>query len=102
MGAIFKRFGLVVIVFDLLVGVGVGSAAVLHHQAGGTHAAKMSAAALAQTVEKSAGTRRVHTTCTIDPSAGWDYFCISSDGSRTLYDVSAGRITQRADLPSYR
>jgi hypothetical protein len=101
-GAIFKWVGLAVIVFDLLVGVGVGSAAVLHEHAGGTHAAKMSAAAVAQTVETSAGTRRVHTSCTTDPSAGWDYYCISSDGSRTLYDVSAGRVTQRADLPSYR
>ena len=99
MGAIFKRVGLVVIIFDLLVGV--GSAAVLHHRTGGTHATKMSAAALEQTVEKSLGAR-VNTSCTSDPTAGWDYYCISSDGSRTLYDVSAGRITQRADLPSYR
>ena len=97
MGAIFKRVGLVVVIFDLLVGV--GSAAVLHHRSGGTHAAKMSAAALERAVEKSLG---AHTSCSSDPTAGWDYYCISSDGSRTLYDVSAGRITQRADLPSYR
>ena len=101
MSAIFKRVGLVVVIFDLLVGVGVGSAAVFHHHSGGTHEAKMSAAALEQTVEQSAGAP-IHTSCTSDPTAGWDFYCISSDGSRTLYDVSAGRITQRADLPSYR
>src|SRR5689334_5658827 len=86
--AIFKRVGLVVVIFDLLVGAGVGSAAVLHRNSGGTHAAKMSAAALERTVEQSAGAR-THTSCTSDPTAGWDYYCISSDGSRTLYDVSA-------------
>jgi len=98
--AIFKRVGLVVVIFDLVVGVGAGSAAVLHRHSGGTQAAKMSAAALEQTVEMSAGAR-VNTSCTSDPTAGWDYYCIRSDGSRTLYEVSAGRITQRADLPSY-
>ena len=99
MSAIFKRVGLVVVIFDLLVGV--GSAAVLHRHSGETHSAKMSAAALEHTVEMSAGAR-VDTSCTSDPTAGWDYYCTSSDGSRSLYDVSAGRITQRADIPSYR
>jgi hypothetical protein len=102
--AICKRVGLVAIIFDLLVGVGVGSAAVLHRHSGGggANAARMSAAALEQTVERSAGARGVHASCTADPAAGWDFYCVSSDGSRALYDVSAGRITQRTDLPSYR
>ena len=56
---------------------------------------------LEHTVEMSAGAR-VDTSCTSDPTAGWDYYCTSSDGSRSLYDVSAGRITQRVDIPSYR
>ena len=101
MSAIFKRAGLVFIAFDLLVGV--ASAAVLHHPAGASHsmaAGKMSAARLEQVVESSTGA--ANASCTSDPTAGWDYYCISSDGSRTLYDVSAGTITQRADLPSYR
>lgn len=101
MSTIFKRAGLVVVVFDLLVGV--ASAAVLHHSAGAAHgdvAGKMSAARLEQVVESSTGAAKA--SCTEDPTAGWDYYCISSDGSRTLYDVSAGRITQRTDLPSYR
>ncbi len=97
MSALFKRIGVGLIVLDLLVGV--ASAAVLHHRStpavGGV---KMSAAQLEQTVAVSAG----HTSCSSDPTGGWDYYCISSDGSRTLYDVSADGITQRSDLPSYR
>jgi hypothetical protein len=97
-GAIFKRIGLVVIVFDLLI-AGVASAA-LHHSPGARSAGsgKMSAGRLEQIVERATGAMR--TSCTADPQAGWDYYCISSDGSRTLYDVSAGQITKRADLPS--
>lgn len=101
MSAIAKKAGLVFIVFDLFVGV--ASAAVLHQSAGAVHATaagKMSAARLEQVVQRSKGA--ANASCSSDPTAGWDYFCISSDGSRTLYDVSAGRITQRADLPSYR
>jgi hypothetical protein len=99
-GAIFKRIGLAVIVCDLLV-AGVASAA-LHHHSAGSHVAagKMSAARLEQIVESSSGAASA--SCSTDPTAGWDYYCISSDGSRTLYDVSAGQILQRADLPSYR
>ena len=101
MSAIFKKAGLLFIVFDLFVGV--ASAAVLHHSAGASHATaagKMSAARLEQVVRSSTGAASA--SCTTDPTAGWDYYCISSDGSRTLYDVSAGAVTQRADLPSYR
>jgi hypothetical protein len=100
MSALFKRVGLAVIVLDLLV-AGVAAAA-LHHPTGSAQSAagKMSAGRLEQIVESSTGA--LNASCTEDPSAGWDYYCISSDGSRTLYDVSAGRITQRADLPSYR
>lgn len=100
MGALFKRIGLAVVVLDLLV-AGVAAAA-LHHRTGAAHyaAGKMSAGRLEQIVESSTGA--ANASCTPDPTAGWDYYCISSDGSRTLYDVSAGQITQRADLPSYR
>jgi hypothetical protein len=99
MSAIFKKAGILFIAFDLCVGV--ASAAVLHHGAAPTTAAgKMSAARLEQVVESSTGA--ANASCTSDPAAGWDYYCTSSDGSRTLYDVSAGRITQRADLPSHR
>ena len=42
------------------------------------------------------------TSCSTDPTGGWDYYCISADGSRTLYDVSASGVTQHSDLPSYR
>ncbi len=104
-----KRIGLVVIAFDLLVGV--ASAAVLHHQSATQSAAgRMSSDRLEQVVSESAaaaqpGSNRplaVHTTCSPDAAGGWDYYCTGSDGSRTLYDVSADRITQRSDLPSYR
>jgi hypothetical protein len=99
-GAILKRIGPVVIVLDLLI-AGVASAA-LHHSPGkhNVTAGKMSAGQLEQAVEQATGA--VRTTCTADPMAGWDYYCTSSDGSRTLYDVSAGQILQRSDLPSYR
>jgi hypothetical protein len=104
-----RRFGIAFVVCDLVVGV--ASAAVLHH---GTSAAasggRMSAAQLEQIVDQSITAAhadsswplKVETSCSVDPVGGWDYYCISSDGSRTLYDVSAGGITQRSDLQSYR
>jgi len=108
--AVVKRIGLVVIAFDLLVGV--ASAAVLHHQSSATQSAagRMSSARLEQIVSESAAAAQpasnhpldVHTTCSTDAAGGWDYYCTSSDGTRALYDVSADRITQRSDLPSYR
>jgi hypothetical protein len=108
MSALAKRIGLLVIVFDLLVGA--ASAAVLHHHAtgSGSHsAARMSGSRLEQIVSENESAAQtssylVNTTCSTDPTGGWDYYCVSSDGSRTLYDVSADRITQRSDLPSYR
>ena len=100
MSALFKRIGLVVIVFDLLVGVASG-AVLSHHAGSATGRATMSAAQLEQIVGKSAASHP-HASCSADPAGGWDYYCMSSDGTRTLYDVSAGSITQRADLPSYR
>ncbi len=97
MSALFKRIGVAFIALDLLVGV--ASAAVLHkHATAAPGIAKMSGAQLEQIVAASSG----HTSCSTDPSDGWDYYCISADGSRTLYDVSADGITQRSDLPSYR
>jgi hypothetical protein len=98
MSALFKRVGVAVVVLDLLV-AGVAAAA-LHHSTGTAQSAagKMSSGQLGQIVESSTGV--VNVSCTKDPTAGWDYYCISSDGSRTLYDVSAGQITKRADLPS--
>ena len=110
MSALFKKVGLFVIVFDLLVGV-AGAAVLQHHSAGTANAtAKMSASRLEQVVAETAQAAQpasdhplnVHTTCTADPTDGWDYYCISSDGSRALYDVSADGITQHSDLPSYR
>ena len=97
MSAIVKRVGVAVIVCDLLV-AGVASAA-LHHSVGASQGspARVSAGQLEQVVERTSGV--VSTTCTKDPTAGWDYYCISSDGSRALYDVSADQIVQRSDLP---
>jgi hypothetical protein len=68
----------------------------------------MSSAQLEQLVVRSssqATSRRppaVDTSCTADPTGGWDYYCASSDGSLTLYDVSGDRITKQSDLRSYR
>ena len=100
MSALFKRIGLVVIVFDLLVGVASG-AVLSHHAGNATGGAKMTAAQLEQIVQNSAASHP-HASCSADPTGGWDYYCMSSDGSRTLYDASAGSIAQRADLRSYR
>ncbi len=107
MRGIARRFGIAFVVFDLLVGV--ASAAVLH-QAAGSGGAKMSSSRLEQVVDASiAASHRdsrwplnVRTSCSVDASGGWDYYCVSSDGSRTLYDVSGDRITRRSDLRSYR
>jgi hypothetical protein len=99
MSAIFKRVGLVFIAFDLLVGV--ASAGVLHtaaRSAPPAARATMSGAQLEQIVGATAG----RTSCSSDPSGGWDFYCISADGSRGLYDVSADAVTQHSDLPSYR
>jgi hypothetical protein len=102
-----RRFGIAFVVLDVCVGV--ASAAVLHHGASAP-AGRMSAGQLEQVVSRSitaahADSRwplKVQTSCSVDGSGGWDYYCISSDGSRTLYDVSSDRITQRSDLQSYR
>jgi hypothetical protein len=99
MSALFKRIGVGIIALDLLVGA--GSAYALHkNSAAAAHEGKMSSARLEQVVEESSGA--FDTSCSTDPTGGWDYYCISSDGSRTLYDVSAGRIVQQSALPSYR
>jgi hypothetical protein len=99
MGAVAKRIGLVVIVFDLLVGA--AAAAVLHHGTSSpANSGRMSAVRLEQIAGASKGS--AHTSCSADPTGGFDYYCISSDGSRALYDVSARAITQRSELPSYR
>jgi hypothetical protein len=109
MSALLKKVGLVVILFDLLVGV--AGAAVLHQRsAGPANGAKMSASRLEQVVAETAQAAQpasdhplhVNTTCTADPTDGWDYYCVSSDGSRALYDVSADGIAQHSQLPSYR
>jgi hypothetical protein len=108
MGAMVKKVGLLVIVFDLFVGV--AAAAVFHPGSGSSSHGTMGASRLEQLVEASATADQassqwpaaVHTTCSTDPTGGWDYYCISSDGSRAFYDVSADRITQRSDLPSFR
>jgi hypothetical protein len=107
--ALFKKIGLFVIVFDLLVGA-AGAAVLQHHGGGKSNGAKMSAARLEQVIAESTQAAQpasdhplhVNTSCTADPTAGWDFYCVSSDGSRALYDVSADGITQRSDLPSYR
>jgi hypothetical protein len=109
MSARIKKVGLLVIVFDLLVGV-AGAAVLKQHSAGPSNGAKMSASRLEQVVSETTQAAQpasnhplhVNTTCTSDPKDGWDYYCISSDGSRALFDVSADGITQHADLPSYR
>src|SRR5262249_31813091 len=98
MSAIFKKVGLLFIAFDLLV---VASAGVLHtatNSAPPTRGAKTSSAQLEQIVSATSG----HTSCSSDPTDGWDYYCVSADGSRGLYDVSVDGVTQRSDLPSYR
>jgi hypothetical protein len=107
MSALAKRIGTFFVVFDLLVGG--AAAAVLHHHSTGTRqAAKMAGPRLEHIVSENAAAAQtgsgfvVDTTCSSDPTGGWDYYCVSSDGSRSLYDVSADRITQRSDLPSYR
>jgi len=107
MSALAKRIGTFLVVFDLLVGG--AAAAVLHHHSTATRsAAKMSAPRLEQITSENAAAAQagsgfaVRTTCSSDPTGGWDYYCVGSDGSRTLYDVSADRITQRSYLSSYR
>jgi hypothetical protein len=99
MSALFKRIGVGVVALDLLVG-GVAAAA-LHKHAGLSAAAaggpKLSALQLEQQLGDGASV-----SCSSDPSGGWDYYCIGSDGSRALYDVSADRVTHKSDLPSYR
>lgn len=63
MGAFAKRAGLVVLLFDLLVGV--ASAAVLHDSAGLRRSHEMSASRLEQVVEASAPAG-VLASCTAD------------------------------------
>ena len=102
MSAIFKKVGLLFIAFDLLVGV--ASAGVFHNamntaaKSAPAAGAKMSGAQLEQIVSATSG----RTSCSSDPTGGWDYYCVSADGSRTLYDVSADAVAQHSDLPSYR
>lgn len=99
MSALFKRIGVGVVALDLLVG-GVAAAA-LHKHSGLSAAtdggSKMTALQLEQTIGRSASV-----SCSSDPTGGWDYYCVGSDGSRALYDVSADRVTHKSDLPSYR
>jgi len=45
---------------------------------------------------------RGHTSCSGSPGRRLDYYCVSSDGPRSLYDVSGDRVTQRSDLQPYR
>ena len=99
MGALFKRVGVAVVALDLLVG---GAATAALHRHAGSPGAKLNAGRLEQIVARSLSAPHRNTSCTADPKDGWDYYCVSSDGSRTLYDVSADRVTQRSDLPSYR
>ena len=53
MSALFKKVGLFVIVFDLLVGV-AGAAVLQHHSAGPTNGARMNASRLEQVVAETA------------------------------------------------
>ena len=99
MSALFKRVGVAVIALDLLVG---GAATAALHRHATSHGAKLSAARLEQIVARSVSASHANTSCSADAADGWDYYCVSSDGSRALYDVSADRVTQRSDLPSYR
>jgi hypothetical protein len=102
MRRVVRRFGIALVVLDLFVDV--ASAAVLHHGTGAS-AGKMSAGRLEQVVGRSIAASHaksrwalvVHTSCSAAPGGGWDYYCVSSDGSRTLYDVSGDRITLRSD-----